>query len=349
MLQNRSGDGTIRESQLPLRDAVQQVFERRLDSFRYPDMDLTVGVLTFHTPALPSPLDQEYQSAVNGLIGARCQFLRVAGQSSAAAAAAQSSSSDAAFGIAGVCAVANKFLPLSTYIAVRSIEADPPIHTHAGVDQADAAGLEHYVSEVLKDVPLDSTRAARISKRESSEMEEIALCLFRYSNRAYSEVLQLARGLTPEKRSEIRQFATSRAHGLNLLPSSADEFWVDILTDVATLLDMQAQYRRPTFAQEYTVIHGFSVAADISDYGMEEPVISALTDSVRVFKKMSLSPVEAVRESAPYALPLATRKRVLFSMDLKCIASICQRGTMSVAHDGAQILKDLSSDYAHLK
>lgn len=150
---------------------------------------------------------------------------------------------------------------------------------------------------------------------EDAEHKLIAAMLYEQSELPYEQVLQQARSLTEEEmRSVVRAYIAKR--GKFDWPGRALEhirFTTDILMDYGAFRDVQRHRMNTQTYQRLTTKHGYDIPEEIVDAGFEKEFRAAMEKAAHAFERIAAK----YPSEAQYVVPLAYRKRTLFTWNLR--------------------------------
>lgn len=159
-------------------------------------------------------------------------------------------------------------------------------------------------------------RAVRlVSAPEQAEARLVTAILYPYGNSSYEQLRARVGRLTAEERAGIIDEYLKR-RGPHDQPLRALEdlvYTFEILVDFGAFRDIQRHRMATQLPQEFTAEHGYNVPPEIVEFGLEEPYRASMESARGAFEEIRKTcPLEA-----PYVLPLAYRRRVLFTWNLR--------------------------------
>jgi thymidylate synthase ThyX len=198
---------------------------------------------------------------------------------------------------------------------------DYEIQTHAELAQAAA--------EILGSLPIAAAPLVDLVERtETLEVELAATLLYSASHHSYRQIRDLVAGFPDARVSEIIELGLRHRgkhdEALRAFHAGA-ALRFDILMDIGGFRDMHRHRRCTQIIQGFTSIHGYETpnSGDLGDgtdvlaeAGILNDYQSAVEAAHQASAKIASSPAQEATQSALYLLPLATRIRSLFKMDL---------------------------------
>lgn len=153
---------------------------------------------------------------------------------------------------------------------------------------------------------------------EDAEERLVAAILYRFSDRPYEVVRQVARSLDREERERVLDEFLSRRgpHDPPLRELEHTAFTFDLLMDYGAWRDVQRHRMSTQTEQDLGCHHGYAEPPEIAEMGLADPFRRAMDEARRAWEAI-------VRESphvAAYAVPLAYRKRALVTFNLRSLA-----------------------------
>jgi thymidylate synthase ThyX len=150
---------------------------------------------------------------------------------------------------------------------------------------------------------------------EDAETQLAAAILYGASSHRWPQVLAAAAALAPAARAELVD-EYLRRRGPHDQPLRALEhltYTFDILVDFGAFRDIQRHRMVTQTPQESTAIHGYSTPPEIERYGLAAEYAACMARAREAFEALAADfPCEAA-----YVLPLAFKKRVLFTWNLR--------------------------------
>ena len=198
---------------------------------------------------------------------------------------------------------------------------DYAIQTHAELSQAAA--------ELLGSLPIAPAPLVDLVERtETLEVELAATLLYSASHYPYRQIRDLVAGLPASQVTEIIELGLRHRgkhdEALRAFHAGA-ALRFDILMDIGGFRDMHRHRRCTQIIQGFTPIHGYETP-NSGDLGSDVDILSearilndyqsAIEAAHNASAKIATSQAPEAAQSALYLLPLATRIRSLFKMDL---------------------------------
>jgi thymidylate synthase ThyX len=159
---------------------------------------------------------------------------------------------------------------------------------------------------------------------EPLEVELATSLLYPHCHYSYRQLRDTVAGLSGTRLAEVIGLGTAhRGRHDELLRSfhAGAEFRFDILMDVGGFRDMHRHRRCTQLLQDFTDLHGYDTPdapgqPTLAEAGLEATYAAAMNASYVSYRTLRDSGIAEAAESAKYLLPLGTRCRAMFKMDL---------------------------------
>ena len=191
--------------------------------------------------------------------------------------------------------------------------------------------LEELASRHLDGVPPQEAPAVSlISYPQDAEDQLVAAILYGYAACPLRQVQQTVAGLPSEaKRGVIEEYLKRRGpHDQPLRALEHLTYTFDILVDFGAFRDIQRHRMVTQTPQELGPSHGYDTPPEIGGYGLAAPYEECMTRAREAYEAIA---ADFPREAA-YVLPLAFRKRVLFTWNLREIHHFVQLRSARQGH-----------------
>jgi thymidylate synthase ThyX len=210
-------------------------------------------------------------------------------------------------------------------------------------DTGDA--MEALAARVLEDVaPAETPAVSLVCCPEDAEERLVAAVLYGYAALPLAQIEERVRALSREERVCIVDEYLKR-RGPHDQPLRALEhltYTFDILVDFGAFRDIQRHRMITQTPQESTAIHGYSTPPEIVRYGVSAAFDESMMRAQAAYEAIA----EDLPHEAPYVLPLAFRKRVLFTWNLREIHHFVQlrsgrQGHIAYRQIAQQVFKEM--------
>ena len=193
-------------------------------------------------------------------------------------------------------------------------------------------------------VPEEALDVALVRYPEDVEEQLVAAILYGYTGHPFRQVRARVRKLSrEEKELVIDEYLKRRGkHDQPLRALEHLTYTFDILVDFGAFRDIQRHRMCTQTPQELGPIHGYSTPPEIIRYGLLSKYDECMAHAQATYRAIE---AEFPRE-AQYVLPLAFRKRVLFTWNLREIHHFVQlrsakQGHISYRHIAQQVFKEV--------
>jgi hypothetical protein len=185
------------------------------------------------------------------------------------------------------------------------------------------------VADLMKDEAIAPAPVVDLVERtESLEAEIATTLLYGVCHYSYRQLRDRVAALDEARIHEIIAVGTRHRgkHDELLREFSAGQtLRFDILMDIGGFRDMHRHRRCVQVLQGYATAHGYDLPEGIAEAGLQPQYEAAIQSAHQAHAKLGT-------ESADYILPLGTRIRVLFKMDLAEAVYISEMRTQPQGH-----------------
>ncbi len=211
------------------------------------------------------------------------------------------------------------------------------------------ATLAQAAAEFLRDLPVaDAPLVDLVERTESLEVELAATLLYSASHHPYRQIRDLVAGFPAAWIPEIVALGVRDRgkHDETLRAFHAGAaLRFDILMDIGGFRDLHRHRRCTQIIQGFTAEHGYETPGSgdlpagpkgdfdiLAEAGVLDDYQSAIESAHRASAQIAASAAPEAAQSALYLLPLATRIRALFKMDLAEAQYICELRSAPAGH-----------------
>jgi thymidylate synthase ThyX len=205
--------------------------------------------------------------------------------------------------------------------------------------------MEALAARVLEDVaPAETPAVSLVCCPEDAEERLVAAVLYGYAALPLAQIEERVRALSREERvCIIDEYLKRRGpHDPPLRALEHLTYTFDILVDFGAFRDIQRHRMITQTPQESTAIHGHSTPPEILRYGVSAAFDESMMRARAAYEVIA----EDLPHEAPYVLPLAFRKRVLFTWNLREIHHFVQlrsgrQGHIAYRQIAQQVFKEM--------
>lgn len=177
--------------------------------------------------------------------------------------------------------------------------------------------MRKVASEWAKDLPApDPAEPVRIVDYDrEAENKLVASLLYRHLQHPFEQIIERVRVMPKEEKDRIIDEALSRRGGYDQPIREFEHcyYTFDILMDYGAFRDVQRHRMATQTNQDVTVAHGYDVPEEIVEAGLESTFREALERAAEAHAKIHAR----FPEEAQYVVPMAFRKRVLITWNLR--------------------------------
>jgi thymidylate synthase ThyX len=189
------------------------------------------------------------------------------------------------------------------------------------------AEKNHYIFET--DKVMQETLSKRETKPETNpgktvtlveydqdaESKIVASIIYKYSHEPYAHILRGVKRMDASEKERIFDEYMKRMgrHDQPMRELEHVYYTFDILTDYGAFRDIQRHRMATQTNQPLTIAHGYETPQEIIDAGLEKRFREAMESAQHAYEKIA----ERFPNEAQYVVPLAYRKRTLFTWNLR--------------------------------
>ncbi len=175
--------------------------------------------------------------------------------------------------------------------------------------------LAEIVQEKLAEEPRASQAVTIVSYDPEAEEKLITALLYPYSRLPYQQIREKVKAMSQEEKEKIIDEALKRRSQFDapLRELEHVDYTFDILMDFGAFRDVQRHRICTQSNQEVTVVHGYDLPPEIVEAGLDSKFKEVMEKAVEAYQKIQ----EKFPKEAQYVVPLAFRKRVLITWNLR--------------------------------
>ena len=191
--------------------------------------------------------------------------------------------------------------------------------------------IKPRAEQTLLEPPTNTEPVSLIHYDPDAEDRIVASILYEQSEQTYEQILEKVKQMNNDKKLDILE-AYVKHKGQFDWPLRALEntyFITDILMDYGAFRDVQRHRICTQINQIVTTRHGYDIPNDIIEAGLKDKFVNAMETAKKIHQKMeSEMPMEA-----QYVVPLAYRKRVLVTWNLRELEHVIRLRTTEHGHE----------------
>ncbi len=176
--------------------------------------------------------------------------------------------------------------------------------------------LEGTASPFLDFPQIDPIESVRIVEHDTqAETKLITSLLYRVSHYPYDQIRERVEVMSRDERARVIDDALRTRGPHDQTPREFEHIYYtfDILMDYGAFRDVQRHRMATQTNQEITVRHGYEVPGEITEAGLETKFHGAMERAAKLYEDL----VADFPREAQYGVPMAYRKRVLFTWNLR--------------------------------
>ena len=195
--------------------------------------------------------------------------------------------------------------------------------------------LQQAAAELMHGAAVEPAPLVDLLDTEPIEIELATTLLYGHCHYCYRQIRAAVAAAGEGRRREIIDLGLRHRGKHDELPrtfSAGQEFRFDILMDIGGFRDMHRHRRCVQIMQDFTTAHGYDTPPEIEAAGIGPNYAATMQRAESAVNKLADSGASEARESAQYAIPLASRKRTLFKMDFAEAVYISELRTTPAGH-----------------
>jgi len=176
--------------------------------------------------------------------------------------------------------------------------------------------LEKLAQDILPPLKTrDTEPVVLVDYNKDAENKLVAVLLYHFSNNSYQQIKQSVDKMSQKDKEKVINEALKRMqeHDWPIRELEHVYYTFDILVDYGAFRDIQRHRICTQTNQDLTPNYGYAVPEDITEAGLEDRFTMAAEKALETYNKIA----EKFPKEAQYILPLAFRKRVLFTWNLR--------------------------------
>lgn len=192
-------------------------------------------------------------------------------------------------------------------------------------------GLASLANEFIGAAPLDDQWDVHLVHFDADAEERVvAALLYAHTRTSCAEVLRRVRAMSPEERGRVLDEAVRRRgeHEQVGRAFETTSYTFDVLIDYGAFRDLQRHRMTTQINQPVTTAHGFVTPPEIDAAGLGEAYRGLMAQAREAFEAIAADQPE----EAQYVVPLAFRKRTLFTLNLRELHHLVQLRSGPAGH-----------------
>jgi thymidylate synthase ThyX len=160
--------------------------------------------------------------------------------------------------------------------------------------------------------------------------------LYSYSNYPFKQIEEKVKNMSLEQKEKVIEthIDDMGPHDRPMRELENTTYTFDILLDYGAFRDVQRHRMCTQINQDLTIVHGYDVPVEISEAGFEEEYKSAIEAAEKAYLEIS----KEFPKEAQYIVPLAFRKRVLITWNLRELHHFIRLRTGKEGHISYRII-----------
>jgi thymidylate synthase ThyX len=160
--------------------------------------------------------------------------------------------------------------------------------------------------------------------------------LYSYSNYPFKQIEEKVKNMSLEQKEKVIEthIDDMGPHDRPMRELENTTYTFDILLDYGAFRDVQRHRMCTQINQDLTIVHGYDVPVEISEAGFEEEYKSAIEAAEKAYLEIS----KEFPKEAQYIVPLAFRKRILITWNLRELHHFIRLRTGKEGHISYRII-----------
>lgn len=175
--------------------------------------------------------------------------------------------------------------------------------------------LTEIAREKLNEGPEATEPVKIVNYDKEAEDKLVTALLYPYSKLPYEQIARKVKSMAKEEKENIIDEALRRRTKFDAPLRELEHIYYtfDILMDFGAFRDVQRHRMCTQSNQDVTVVHGYDLPPEIAEAGLDAKFKTAMEKAVWAYQKIH----EQFPKEAQYVVPLAFRKRTLFTWNLR--------------------------------
>ncbi len=185
---------------------------------------------------------------------------------------------------------------------------------NAYIKETDIA-LKKLADEILTDKPEPNLPVEIVDYDKDAENKLVTALLYKHSTQSYKQIKNKVDSMSNEMKEKVIDEALARRESFDqpLRELEHSYYTFDILMDYGAFRDVQRHRICTQTNQDVTIEHGYETPTEIIEAGFQKQYDETIQKAVELYEKIH----SKFPEEAQYVVPLAFRKRTLFTWNLR--------------------------------
>jgi thymidylate synthase ThyX len=161
----------------------------------------------------------------------------------------------------------------------------------------------------------EGTAITLVDYDKDAENKIVASIIYKYTQKPFSRIIEKVRKMDADEKERIfSEFMKRKGeHDQPMRELEHAYYTFDVLVDYGAFRDIQRHRMSTQTNQALTTAHGYEIPREITHAGLEKKFRQAMENARNAFEAI----YERFPAEAQYVVPLAYRKRLLFTMNLR--------------------------------
>lgn len=192
------------------------------------------------------------------------------------------------------------------------------------------ATIKESAQKHLKDLKKKENNVELVNYDEDAENKIISSLFYRVSDESYQEIYKEIKKLSAAEKNKILEKIMAKRKPMESPARELEQIYYtfDILVDYGAFRDLQRHRVCTQINQNLTNKYGYQISEEITKYGLEKEFEKKMAEASLAYEKIA----KKFPEEAQYILPLAYRKRLLMTLNLRELFYLVPLRTSVMAH-----------------
>ncbi len=169
--------------------------------------------------------------------------------------------------------------------------------------------------EAIKDTPNNEQGAILVEFDQDADNKLVTALLYRFSQLSYKQIKEKVKSMNKEEKEKIVDEALQRLGKFDRPLRELEHVYYtfDILMDYGAFRDVQRHRMCTQTNQEFTTINSYDIPVEIEEAGLKQDYEECMQKAEAAYNEMK----KDLPKEAAYIIPMAYRKRTLFTWNLR--------------------------------
>lgn len=173
--------------------------------------------------------------------------------------------------------------------------------------------------------------AVLVDYDKGAEDKLVTALLYRFSKYPYNQIKKIVKKMSPESKAKVIDEALNRLGKFDRPLRELEHIYYtfDILIDYGAFRDVQRHRMCTQTNQDLTIEHGYIIPNEIVEAGLKEQYEKSMKKAAKAYKEI----IKELPSHAAYIVPLAYKKRTLFTWNLRSLFHFIKLRSGKTGHE----------------